>query len=112
MYISPGNKICLQFEIDSNTLIIMLADTLKLIQQAEEKADNILAKANQTVQEIEKQTYATIAQLNADTDAQIAADIAKLPKPAATTAPQVVLNIPENQMQAAVDYITKAFYGA
>lgn len=90
----------------------MLADTLKLINQAEEQADNILAKANQTVQDIEKQTYRQIEQINAETEAAIAKAKAKLPKASAVAAQDVVLNISKDKMQAAVAYITKSFYGA
>ena len=90
----------------------MLADTLKLINQVEEQADNILAKANQTVQDIEKQTYQKIEKINTEADVAIAKAIAKLPAPTGVTAQNVVLNIPENKMQEAVAYITKSFYGA
>lgn len=112
MYIGARGKICLQIKIGSDKIIIMLADTLKLINQAEEQADNILAKANQTVQDIEKQTYHEIEKINADTDAAIAKALAKLPKASGATAQNVVLNVPENKMQEAVAYITKSFYGA
>ena len=93
-------------------ITIMLAETLKLINQAEEQADNILAKANQTVQDIEKQTYQKIEQINTETDAAIAKAVAKLPKAAEITAQNVVLNVPEDKIQEAVAYITKSFYGA
>lgn len=90
----------------------MLADTLKQINAAEEQADNILAKANQRVQMIEKQTYQEIEKINANTDAEIAKAIAKLPKLPEATAPQVTLTAAKQQMDAAVAYITKSFYGA
>ena len=88
----------------------MLADTLKHLHDAENQADNIIAKANQTVQDIEKHTYQQIADLNAAADQAIAAKVAKLKRPAPLPAPQINLEVSTNQIAAAVDYLTKAVF--
>lgn len=89
----------------------MLADTLKLIHQAEGKADNIIAKANQTVHEIEQRTYRQIEELNSQTEQTIATAVAALPQPEPAPVPTVNYEVPEQTMTAAVDYIVRAFYG-
>lgn len=88
----------------------MLADTLKRLHDAESQADNIIAQANQTVQAIEKNTYQQIADVNAAADQAIAAQIAKLERPAPLPTPQVKVEVPANKIAAAVDYLTKAVF--
>lgn len=89
----------------------MLADTLQLINQAETKADNLIAKANQTVQEIEQRTYQQIETLHAQTEQAIAAAVANLPSPPPEPVPAVEYNVPEQTMATVVASIVQAFYG-
>ncbi len=89
----------------------MLAETLQLINQAETKADNLIAKANQTVHEIEERTYRQIETLNTQTEAAIAAAVAALPTPVPAPTPTVEYQVPEQTMTAAVKQIVQAFYG-
>ena len=101
----------MQIAVSHAIILYMLADTLKLINQAEDKADNLIAKANQTVHEIEQRTYQQIEELNAQTEQDIAAAVAALPTPEPAPVPTVKYDVPEQTMTAAVDYIVRAFYG-
>ena len=90
----------------------MLADILKNIQETEEQAEQIIAKANVQVREIEKQTYQRITKIENNTNAEIAAELAKLPQPEPMPAPTVEINVPQAKLNAAVDHIIQAVYGA
>ena len=60
----------------------MLADTLQMLHDTEEQAEQVIAQAHIKVREIEKQTYQEITKLENQTNAEIAAALAELPQPA------------------------------
>ncbi|MBO4726681.1 MAG: hypothetical protein J5598_03735 [Clostridia bacterium] len=90
----------------------MLADTLQMLHDTEDEAEQIIAQAHVEVREIEKQTYQEMTKLENQTNAEIAAEIAKLPQPEPLAEPTVKLDVPANKMKAAVDYIIQAVHGA
>ena len=90
----------------------MLADTLQALHDTEEQAEQIIAKAQMQVHEIEKQTYQQITKIENDNHLEIATAIAQLPQPEPLPEPTVELNVPQAKMDAAVDYIIKAVHGA
>lgn len=90
----------------------MLADTLQVLHDTENKAEKILTDANLQVCEIEKQTYQTITRIENNTNNEIAMAIAELPQPEPLPAPEVKIDVPQAKMDAAVDYIIQAVHGA
>ena len=90
----------------------MLADTLQALQDTEEKAEQMIAKAHVKVSEIEKQTYQQINKIEANNNAEIAAAIAALPQPEPLPEPTVTMNVPQAKMDAAVAYILQAVHEA
>ena len=90
----------------------MLANILKTLHDTEDQAEQIIVKANLQVREIEKQTYERMTQIENNTNAKIAAAVAKLPQPTPLPDPTVELNVPQAKMDAAVDHIIQAVYGA
>ena len=90
----------------------MLADILKTLHDTEDQAEQIIAKANVQVREIEKDTYQRITKIENNTNAEIAAAVAKLPQPEPLAAPTVEINVPKAKMDAAVAHIVQAVYGA
>ena len=89
----------------------MLADTLKTLHDTEEQAEQIVAKAQIQVREIEKQTYQQITKIENDTNAAIADAVAHLPQPDPLPAPTVKIDVPQAKMDAAVAYIIQAVHG-
>lgn len=90
----------------------MLADTLQALHDTEEKAEKIITDANLQVREIEKQTYQQITKIENNTSAEIAKIITELPQPAPLPEPVIKIEVPQNKMDAAVDYIVQAVRGA
>ncbi len=90
----------------------MLADTLQVLHDTEDKAEQLITNAHLKVREIEKQTYQQITKIENDTNAEIAEAIAKLPQPEPMPAPIVEIDVPQTKMDAAVDYIIKAVHEA
>ncbi|MBS7401482.1 MAG: hypothetical protein KIG16_03130 [Eubacteriales bacterium] len=90
----------------------MLADTLQVLHDTENKAEKILTDANLQVCEIEKQTYQTITRIENNINNEIAMAIAELPQPEPLPAPEVKIDVPQAKMDAAVDYIIQAVHGA
>ena len=89
----------------------MLADILKTLHDTEDQAEQIMAKANLQVREIEKQTYQRITQIENNASAKIAATLAQLPQPQPLPEPTVEINVPQAKMDAAVEHILQAVYG-
>ena len=90
----------------------MLADTLKTLHDTEDQAEQIVAKAQMQVREIEKQTYAQMTKIENDTNAAIAAAVARLPEPESLPTPTVTIDVPQAKLEAAVNYIIQAVHGA
>ena len=90
----------------------MLADTLQMLHDTEDQAEQLITQAHLKVREIEKQTYQEITKLENQTNAEIAAALAKLPQPTPLAEPTVKLEVPDAKMKAAVDYIIQAVHGA
>lgn len=90
----------------------MLADTLQALHDTEEQAEKIMTDANVKVREIEKQTYQQITKIENQTNHEIALAIAELPQPEPLPEPVVKIDVPQNKMDAAVDYIIHAVHGA
>ncbi len=90
----------------------MLADILKTLHDTEDQAEQIIAKANVQVREIEKDTYQRITKIENNTNAEIAAAVAKLPQLEPLAEPTVAINVPKAKMDAAVAHIVQAVYGA
>lgn len=90
----------------------MLADTLKMLHDTEDQAEQIIAQAHLRVREIEKATYQRITKIENNTNAEIATALEQLPEPKPLPTPTVNLNVPQAKMDAAVDCILQAVYGA
>lgn len=90
----------------------MLADTLKLIHDTEEQANQILAQANLQVHTIEQETYQRIAKLEHETNLEIADEVANLPQPQTLPIPTVELAVPQTKMETAVNHIIQTVYEA
>lgn len=90
----------------------MLADTLQVLHDTEDKAEQIITNAHLKVREIEKQTYQQITKIENNTNAEIAEAIAKLPQPEPLPEPIVEISVPQAKMDAAVAYIIQAVHGA
>ena len=81
----------------------MLADTLQVLHDTENKAEKILTDAN---------LHQTITRIENNTNNEIAMAIAELPQPEPLPAPEVKIDVPQAKMDAAVDYIIQAVHGA
>ena len=90
----------------------MLADTLQAIHDIEEQAEQIVTNAHIQVREIEKQTYQQITKIENDTNLEIAQAIANLPQPEPLPEPIVKIEVPQNKLETAVNYLLQAVHGA
>lgn len=88
----------------------MLADILKTLHDTEDQAEQILSQAQVQVHEIEKQTVGQITKIEANTNAEIAAAIARLPEPTPLPAPTIEIHVPQAKLDAAVNYIIQAVH--
>lgn len=90
----------------------MLADTLKMIHDTEEQANQILAQANLQIHSIEQETYQRITKIDHDMNLEIADAVANLPQPEVLPIPNTKLTVPQVKMETAIKHILKSIYEA
>ena len=91
-------------------LHMAIVDILKRINDAEEEADNIVARAKDKIADMERETAIKVDKISTDADAEIAVRIKNMTPPPTVHNTDAGINVSNEKIAKAVEFGTKEFF--